>query len=156
MSGHYLRTDAAAPHEVGGTFTVILYGARYADDIETVAILDREGDPYTFVVQSPDYNYKVIKGMSAENALPRTAEFVSFHPSFRNSRLSRILDHQGATIGYEVRPLYSTIDFGYPDVLDVYYRLTDGTVIVWVSLTTEAQRMKDDDDRPLLFKRRWR
>jgi hypothetical protein len=156
MAGHYLRTKTATPHEIEGTYTVILYGARFADDIETVAVLDREGDPYTFVVRGPVQDYKVIKGMSAEDALVRATEFVSFHASFRNSRLSGILDYEGNTIGYEVRPLYSIIDFGYPDVLDVSYRLTDGIVTVWVSLSAEVRRMKYDDDRPLLFKRRWR
>ncbi|HSB51456.1 MAG TPA: hypothetical protein VLD40_02245 [Dissulfurispiraceae bacterium] len=150
-----LRTQTANPAEVTGTFTVLLYGARYSDDIETVAILDREGDPYTFVIQAPEYDYKVIKRMNADEALSRATEFVSFHPSFRNAYLSRILDPAGGPIGFEVRPLYLPMEFGNSNVLDVQYRISDGTVTVWIELTPEVRRKKYDEDGPFLFRHRW-
>lgn len=150
-----LRTQGATPAEVNGTFTVFLYGARYSEDIETVAILDREGDPYTFVIRAPDYDYKVIRGMTGEEALSRATEFVSFHHAVRDTHLGRILDFAGNTIGFEVRPLYLPLEFGYSDVLYVAYHITNGTVMVRVSLRSEVRRRLYDEERPFLLRHRW-
>jgi len=52
--GLYLKTSSVQPGEITGTYTLILYGARYSNDIENVAILAREGTGYAFEVYAPE------------------------------------------------------------------------------------------------------
>jgi hypothetical protein len=139
-----LEVVIADPSEVKGTFTLILYGGNYLDDLETIAILDSEGDEYTLAPYAPDFEYRVQKGVQAEEALSTAQKFVSFHPSFRRSQLSKILDKNGNIIGYELRPLYMPIAVGMVgDVLDVYYWLKEGgRVKVTIKLVPSLERLK--------------
>jgi hypothetical protein len=152
--GAGLRTQVVQSQEVEGSYTLILYGARYSDDIQTLAILDLEADGYTFKVYAPDFDYKIRKGVPAKEALAEAVQFVSFHRSFQRPRISRIMDLQGRTIGYEVRPLYHTIDFPYSDVLDVHYGLAGGEVTVRIRLIPEVEFQREERPRPLFKGRR--
>jgi hypothetical protein len=44
---NYLKTEAANSADVQGKFTLLLYGCSSPDNLENIAILDREGDPYS-------------------------------------------------------------------------------------------------------------
>ncbi|MCK7512903.1 MAG: hypothetical protein MZV70_58695 [Desulfobacterales bacterium] len=70
------------------SYTLILYGGRYSDDIENLAILDPEDDPYKFEIYAPDFDYRVYPHVSAQEALERAEKHVGFHPSFRRSMCS--------------------------------------------------------------------
>jgi|WetSurSiteA1Bulk_404760.scaffolds.fasta_scaffold01669_5 hypothetical protein len=138
-----LRTELAEPSDLKGTFTLFLYGGRYADDIETIAIFDPEGERNTFNIFAPDFDYKIIKGLNAQEALARAEKFVSFHNTFWHQQLRRILDHQGHTVGYELRPLYLPFVYGSSDVLDVYYWLKkDNTIKVTIRLIPSVERRR--------------
>ncbi|MEW6586715.1 MAG: hypothetical protein AB1442_14050 [Nitrospirota bacterium] len=138
-----LRTQLADPSEIKGTFTLMLYGGRYADDIETVAVMDLEGDSYDFYIFAPDYDYTVKKGLSAQDALERARQSVGFHSAFWRSQLSKIIDNQGNVIGYEVRPLYQPFVYGRSDVLDVNYWLKEGgKVKVTIKLIPSMERRR--------------
>jgi len=145
--GRYLRTEGVTPAEITGTYSLILYGGRHSNDIETVAILDREGDRYTFEVYASEYDYKIKKGIPAREALDEAQKFVRFHRNFWRSQLSRILDPAGNAMGYEVRPLYYPFNYRYTDVLYVDYRIKDDKVIVYIRLKPQVERMFFDDDR---------
>lgn len=136
-----LETKDAKIAEVTGTYTLILYGGRHGNDVETVAILDKEGDKYTFEPNAPVFDYKAIMGLSAKEALDEAQRFVRFHSSFWYARLSKILDNEGNSIGYEVRPYYYPTTFGTTNVLDVDYFIRDGKVIVYIKLKPEIERM---------------
>jgi hypothetical protein len=130
-----LRTESANPSDVSGVFTLILYGANYSDDLETVALLDNEGDGYTFEPFAPQFNYKIKKGIQAQDALKEAEQFVSFHNAFWKYHLSKILNPEGIPIGYEVKPLYRPFVYGFSDILDIYYWLKgDGKVKVVIKL----------------------
>ena len=138
-----LKTEAASPTDVSGVFTLILYGANYLDDIETVAILDYEKDEYYFEPYAPEFNYKVKKGVAAKEALKEAEKFVSFHNSFWRSQLSKIVDRAGVTIGYEVKPLYRPFVFGFSDILDVFYWLKEkGKVKVIIKLDKSVEQTR--------------
>jgi hypothetical protein len=138
-----LKTEAANPSEVKGTFTLILYGGNYYDDLETMAILDREGDQYTLDLYKPDFDYRAIKGLPAKEALEKAEKFIRFNPSFWHSQLSKILDDKGDVIGYELRPLYYPITYGSSDVLDVHYWMKEGgRVKITVRLITSVERLR--------------
>jgi hypothetical protein len=143
----YLKTEDAKVQEVTGGFTLILYGGRYLDDIETIAILDREGDKYIFEPYAPEYNYKIKKGVPAREALAEAEKFVSWHSSFRRAQLGKIIDDQGDIIGFEMRPLYFPLTFGVSDVRDVDYWLKDSKVIVKIKLIPSVEMMFRDGDK---------
>ena len=60
-SERYLRTESVTPGKITGIYTLILYGGNYGNDIKTVAILEKEGTPYTFDIFAPAFDYRVIK-----------------------------------------------------------------------------------------------
>jgi hypothetical protein len=136
----HLMTEEAKENDVQGVFTLILYGGRYIDDIETIAILDYEGDEYTLKPYAPQFDFKIKKGVPEKEALKEAYTFVSFHNSFYRSQLSRIMDDKGKTIGYELRPLYMPFTFGVSDVLEVDYWLKDGTVKVTIRIQPSVER----------------
>lgn len=138
-----LRTESASPSDLVGTFTLLLYGGRYADDIETVAIFAPEGGKYTYALYAPDFDYKTEKGLPAPEALARAGKFIGFHNAFWRSQLSRILDPHGITIGYELRPLYRPFVYGSSDVMDVYYwPKKDNTIKVTIRLIPSVERQR--------------
>jgi hypothetical protein len=138
-----LRTEEANPEEMKGSFTLILYGGSYLDDLETIALLDFEGDQYVLEPFAPDFDYRMKKGVLAQEAFKEAEKFVNFHPSFWRSQLSRILDKEGKVIGYEVRPLYRPFTFGISDVLDVNYWLKEkGRVKVTIKLIPSIEKNK--------------
>jgi hypothetical protein len=139
ITGH-LRTEEIKESDVKGVFTLILYGARDINDIETVAILDLEGDQYTLEPYAPDFDYKVKKGLSEKEALDEAHKFISYHNSFYRSQISRILDDKGNPIGYELRPLYMPPVFGRSDVLEVDYWLRDSKVKVVIRILPSIER----------------
>ena len=138
-----LTTEEVTDMEVTGVFTLILYGGRFLDDIETVAILDLEKDQYTFEPFAPEFDYIVKKDVPTKEALETARKFVSFHHAFHKLILSRILDKKGNTIGYEVKPLYMPFVYGISDVLDIYYWLKEGNKVkVTIRLTPSVDRTR--------------
>lgn len=123
VTGRQLKTEyIKAPVEITGTFNLILYGAHHADDIETVAILDAEGDGYEIVPFAPEDYYTVDKGLPADEAINKAKRFVSFHQHFWTYDIRRIFDEKGGIIGYEIRPLYTYLG----DALSINYYTEDG------------------------------
>jgi hypothetical protein len=142
--GRSLRTDSARGGNIQGSYTLILFGGNYADDLETVAILDKEGDRYTFEPYAPEFKYKIIKGQTPDHALPAAEQFIKGHPSFHGQRLQAVLDEDGTVIGYELRPLYLPLSYGVEDVLDIYYTKKGDKVVVTVQLKPFLERQKGD------------
>ena len=142
-----LKTEDAKVQEVTGIFTLILYGAGHSNDIETIAILDKEGDQYTLEPYAPEFDYRIKRGVPAKEALAEAKIFVSSHSSFRRAQLGKILDNNGNIIGFEVRPLYLPTTYGLSDVLDVDYWRKDSKVIVKVKIKPSVEMMLRDGDR---------
>jgi hypothetical protein len=133
----YLRSVSAGPEEITGTCDLFLYGHRYADDFKNIAFLIPRGGKYSFELYAPKFNYVVRKGLPAGTAIGEAEQFIKFHYSFQRSHLNKILDYEGNVIGYELRPLYSTLDFSYEDVFDVHYLIEDDKVVATVGLKPE-------------------
>lgn len=142
-----LNVEEARVAGVTGMFTLILYGGRHLNDIETVAFLDLEGDRYTFEPYAPEFDYRVVSGVSAKDALAKAEHFVGGHYSFWRSQLNRVLDDRGNVIGYELRPYYQPLAFGLSDVLDVYYAQKGDRVLIYIRLKplVERQLFQDGD-----------
>jgi hypothetical protein len=144
-TGNHLRTVEAKPSEVTGTYTLFLYGCRYPDDLENVAILAKEGYPYTFNIYAPSSRYKIKSSLPADEALREAEQFVSCSVHYQQSRLSAISDPPGNIIGFEVRPLYSPIRFGMYDVLNIQYVNNDRRIVVYIKLDpTVEMELRDN------------
>ena len=138
-----LKTNSADSAEVKGTFTVILYGGAHADDLETVALLDNEGDQFTLEPFAPDFDYVIRKGLSAEEALKAAEKFVTFHSSFWRTQLIKIINPEGNTVGFELKPLYLPFIYGTSDVLDIYYwPKKGGKIKVTIKLKPSIETLK--------------
>jgi len=110
-----------APHELTGTYTLILYFGDQPDGTGRAAFLDREDDQYTFEPYAPESVYKMISGLTGEEALKKAEEFVSDHASATGAYKSVIVSDNGIRVGFEVKPLYEPIRYGTPDILDINY-----------------------------------
>lgn len=144
--GPSLKVLDGSESEIEGTFTLILFGARYAEDVQTIAFLDREGDRYTFDVFAPDFDYRVLKSVPARKALEQAKQFVSWHPDYQRTMIGRILDDKGAVIGFEVRPFYRATRFGTSDVMDVSYFQKGDIVSIHVRLKLQVERQLTSGD----------
>jgi hypothetical protein len=138
-----LKTEYAAPSEMSGTFSVILFGGAHHDDLETVAFLDIEGDQYTIEPFAPDFDYAIKKSLSAQESLRVAEKFVSFHPSLWKTQLTKIIGPGGDLVGFELRPLYIPFVYGTSDVLDIHYwPKKDGKVRVTITLIPSLKSLK--------------
>ncbi len=140
VEGRMLRTEPVGATAIEGTFTALLYGCRYPDDIENAAILVSEGSKYPLEIYSPASRYKVRRDLSAQQALAEANAFVKcgVHTVWQ-TQVRRILDDSGGTVGYEVRPLYYPYDVGAADVLLISYALKDGKIRAYIRLIPEEE-----------------
>lgn len=123
------RKDVAAPGEIPGVFTLILAGATYDNDPERVAILDLEGDGYSFQPVMTDYRVKKVAGLTAVAALPLAEKYFSLHCAYNGYRLKGLALPDGRIVGYELIPDLPAALCGYGNVVTVGYRLGDDGVI---------------------------
>jgi hypothetical protein len=147
----YLTTVSATPGEITGTYEVFLYGHRYADDFKNIAFLIPQGGRYVFELYAAEFEYTLKKGLPATAAIGEAEKFVKFHYSFQRSQLNKILDYGGSVVGYELRPIYSALDFSYADVLDVHYLIKGDKVIASVGLKPQIEERPIE---PFLFRQR--
>ncbi|MBZ0155082.1 MAG: hypothetical protein K8I29_02570 [Alphaproteobacteria bacterium] len=150
--GNYLRTEEVVRVDDTATYTLILYGGRYSLDLENVALLDREGDGYAFEIYAPEFDYRVIRGLPAREALAAAEKHAAHHHAFWRSFLSRIPGPGGQILGYEISPRYYPFETGYPDVLEISYHLQDNRVIVRIQLKPEVERRLTDEESPFIFR----
>ena len=147
-SERYLNRGRAGYEELAGTYTLLLYGARHMDDLETAAIFDKEGDPYTIEIYAPEFDYIVRKGMTAKDALAEAQAFVKYHRDFARSRFSKLTDNAGNIVGYEMRPLYHAFHIGESDVLYIDYMMKDNKVITNIRLKDNVKERDRDLEGP--------
>lgn len=140
MTGMQLSTTSADRTRISGTYTLLLYGCHYPDQIENVAILVDENGRYPVEIYDLDTSFKVKKGVSAQQAIMEAEAFVrcSFH-SVWQTQVSAIVDDRGGSLGYEFRPLYAVTEFGMPDVLLISYSLKEGKVRAFIRKNPELE-----------------
>ena len=117
----YIQTTDARNSDITGSYTVFLYGANHYNDIATVAILAPTDGQYAFDIYAPDWAYRTVKGVPGKNAVAMAESFVSWHSSVLRTQTAKILLPDGKIIGYEIRPLYMSTEFGRADVMYVDY-----------------------------------
>lgn len=137
-----LETVPAGVSNITDTFTLILYGGQNSNDIETVAILDKEGDRYSFEPFAPRFKYIVKRGVPANEALEEAGKYISWHNSYHRSQLRGIIDEKGSILGYELRPIYLPLAFGIDDIMDIDYRMRGNRIVVIVRLKPVIQAVQ--------------
>ncbi|HSB33634.1 MAG TPA: hypothetical protein VLG39_04190 [Nitrospirota bacterium] len=138
--GSRLKTEAADPAEVRGKFTLLLYGSDFPDNLVNVAILDKEGDPYSFQIHAPDFSCTTRTGMDGAQALQEAERFVRRHIRSEGSQLRRVLGPSGSGLGFELRPLYPVTAYGTDDILDVTYSIRDRKITIRIELDPAVER----------------
>ncbi len=124
-----------------GIFTLILYSGSWPQQIANVAFLDREDDRITFTPYTPGFNFKILKGIPATEAIARAEAFVSTHSSFHRSLLACIRDEYDRVVGFEMRALHYPTTYGTSDVLYIDYSLSDNKIIIHIRINPEVKRM---------------
>jgi len=139
INSHLKREVMKNEKIVPGSYTVIFYGAKYGNDLRTIAFLDYE-DEYTFEPFANEYDF-TTHTYGEEEAVKEAIKFVSWYHTYWRTRISRIMDENDRLLGYELRPLYRSIStYGYSDVLNVYYKLKDNKVVINVRLKREVEK----------------
>jgi hypothetical protein len=145
MIGVQLTTVPADRALLSGTYTLLLYGCHYPDQIDNVAFLVDENSRYPFEIYDLDTSFKVKKGVPAQQAAIEADAFVRCsHHTIWQTQITRILDDSGGTVGYEVRPLYAIPEFGTPDVLMISYSLKNGKIRAYIRKLPEAENETGD------------
>lgn len=144
----YLKMIPASSEEIKGSFTLILYGANHINDLETIAIMDYEGDNIKFEPYAPNFSYRKKFSVTPAEAIKEAVDFVSWHNAFNHYEIKRIVTRAGSTLGFEIRPLYDPLTFGVTDVLDVDYILEGDKVKVLIKLKSQIERrIFDGEDK---------
>lgn len=136
--GTYLRSEPADQAAPAGAVTLFYYGA---DTPLRAAVMDIEGDDYTFSLTGSTYMYTVKRNMPADQARQEALGFMAG----QRYRWGNILDTQGKVIGHDVRPLYHIVRYGISDILDIDYRLEGTDVTVSIGLDSIAQSIYERD-----------
>ena len=141
VAGKQLATGPADPADLKGVYTLLLYGCHYPDDIKNFAVLVEEGSRYPVEIYDTPTSYQVKKELTGPQALKEAGSFVRCGVRHvTRTQLRRIIDDAGGTIGYEVRPLYSPLEFGRSDVLFVSYSLRNGNIRTYIRLDPDLER----------------
>jgi len=137
--GMKLVPKSADPAELTGTYTLILYGCRYADDLENIALIVDEKSGYSVDIYALEAMYKVKKELSGSQALSEAEAFVRCSmPPVWKSVVRRISDDLGKTIAYEIKPLYR--DLVPQEALVSSYSLKDMKVTAYFTLDPSHKR----------------
>jgi hypothetical protein len=148
MAGKRLSIKGAIPADIQGTYTLVLYGCKYGNDLENIAILYKDEGPLTFEIYSLPTSYRVKKGLPADEALKQAHQFLRCSTEYWKTQLSKIVDSEGAIAGFELRPLYAPYQYGQMDVLDINYWLRDSKVTVYIKLDPDTQKSVDGGSNP--------
>jgi hypothetical protein len=141
-SRHLRTASVAETDQIRGMFRVILYGTASYDWLESVALLDREGDGYILEPYAPEFDYQVLKNVRDEDAIGEAVHFIGAHQDYYTYALTKILAEDGTTIGYEIKPIYYPFVYGFTEVLDVdYFLLENGTVKVTIDLIPSIKEL---------------
>lgn len=139
--GKQLQTQTADPKTIVGTYDLILYGCRYPEDYEHAAFLISPDAKYPVELFVRDTSYTIKKGLQADKALFEAEVFVRCgNHTVTETRVHRIPDDSGGTIGYEILPRYPFTDASGADPLLVSYYLKEGKITVNIRLSPEVER----------------
>lgn len=105
----------------GITYRLLMYGGMDPNDFETVAILDREDDPWRMVSYTGEIRVKTQEGLTLAEAVTAARQFLSRHNAFQGLEIRELRMADGHTPGYEIKTDYSPTAGRWGDLLDTTY-----------------------------------
>jgi len=130
-----VRTRGAEPPVSPGLYTVVLYGQDGPHDPETAAFLDREDDGVTIRPYGAEFRWVLVEHVEAAKAAETARSFVERMINLAGVELKEILGPDGASLGYEFRPVFAPFIFGATDLLLIsYVEKAAGRITVYVGL----------------------
>jgi hypothetical protein len=142
-----LQTRTAGAVDTASTYSLIKYGRHYGDVYSSVAFIVPERGKYTFSIFKPDFEYKVVKGVSSAQVVEMAQTFVKGDPQIKEVQLNGIIGPGGDITGYEVRPIYRSILFGKEDILIIGYFLNESNEIqVRIDVDDVVKQREKGDD----------
>jgi len=148
ISGHSLRTTPVDdPAAISGNYTLFVIGGTHGEDVKNIAVIDLEGDSLTFQPYVSEYDYYKQENLEAQEALKEAVHAVSWYHAFWRIQISGIVDDEGKIIGYEIRPLYSLLQYGIPDILITNYIVRDNTVFIYLNFKPSLDERIERDKR---------
>jgi hypothetical protein len=146
MASTRLMDDAALP---AGPYTLVLYGGQYREDLETVALLDQEGDDYHIKPFGAQFLYQTEAGVQRDEAVTKADYFLrSRLNSYSKHEIRQIFSPDGSTIGYEIRPLMHPFVYGLSDLLDVSYTIGENRDVTVYVRQKDHFLLEQTGDRP--------
>ena len=146
--GKHLRTEPYDAESISGLFDVTFYYNQDYDGLKQIVILDVADDGYEIVLYEPEYFMRTVKHAKGDDAEKSMVEFLQDHPNYINYKIMKIVDKEGNTIGFEIRPLYAPEMYGISDVMDTFYTMADdGTVRALISLKEQIKGIFKQDKR---------
>jgi hypothetical protein len=148
MSGRSLRTiPVDDPAVITGSYTLFVIGGTHGEDVKNITVIDLEGDSFTFQPYVSEYDYYKQENLEAQEALKEAVHAVSWYHAFWRIKIRSIVDDAGNVLGYEIRPLYSLLQFGISDILITNYIVKDNTVFVYLSFKPFINEMIEKDPK---------
>ncbi len=148
VSAENLKVAVISEKDISpGLYTVILHGSRHGNDLETIAYLDPLNDDYEIELDTPAFDYRKELSKQDKDALNIAKTFVSWHSSFMQYKISRLLTKEGKKIGYEIKPLYMPFEYGRADVFDISYWLRGKKAVISIKLIPSVDRLIYDSGR---------
>jgi hypothetical protein len=141
--GTQLQSVTTDPRTITGTYDLYTYGCRYPDDIEHAAFLitpDKAGMVELYV---PATSYKIKRGLPTDQAIAEANTHIRCGVrTVEETRVHRIPDGSGGTLGYEFLPRYPYTDEGGKDPLLVTYsQKEDGKIVIYINLHPNVERL---------------
>lgn len=153
-SGTFLSTRPLTDREtVHGAYNLIMYSGQNAQDLRSIAILDRADDSYTIVPYGAAFTYRVLNNLPAPEAMETGVRFLNDLYSFRATDSQIIYAPDQTIIGYELTPLFMPIYTGLlGDILDTSYFLqAENKVVVYVDFKTAYQSPQNAHNSSFLW-----
>ncbi len=147
-AGVTVKTTRVATETVSGNFDLILFGDNYLDDPETIAFADLKTDNISFEPYAPEYKFRRYRDITAKEMLHIARVHLIGNSISRRIEIREIVAPGGKLLGYEVRALYWPLKYGFSDVPEVSYSLSNNKLLIYIRI---PENLENDEYQ---FKRR--
>lgn len=104
-----------------GTYTVILYRGYGYRDLDSAAFLDKEGDGISLAENGSESGVIRMHKLGSAHAVQEAEYFLGHHADFDYAQIQALSTSDGTLVGYEIRPIFRTIDASGNDPLQITY-----------------------------------
>jgi len=133
-----LKAALADESKVQGICTLILYACSSGCDVGNAAIFKKEGDGPSFDIAATSDQSEVKTGLAGNEVLAQAKKFVGCNLDDATAQLSKIMDIDGAILGFEVKAEHD-LSLGLPYTVSAWYIMKDGSTHAWITPDTKIE-----------------